>query len=230
MKDAVDFKLTLKPYEKIVLENNVTIYAVNAGVEEVMMLEFVFYAGNCYEQKNIVAAATNSLLKNGTSNKSAFEINEHFEYYGAYLNRSCFNETATLTLHCLSKHLNKLLPVIREILTDTVFPEQELQILKQNSKQQLSINLQKCDFVANRLIDKSLYGESHPYGKFNTSEDYDALQTDEIRKFYKDYYLNGKCILFAAGKLPADFKDQLNLYFGGASCTILKNCSVNFCC
>ncbi len=214
IKDAVDFKLTLKPYEKIVLENNVTVYAVNAGVEEVMMLEFVFYAGNCYEQKNIAAAATNSLLKNGTSNKSAFQINEHFEYYGAYLNRACFNETATLTLHCLSKHLNKLLPVIREILTDSVFPEQEVQILKQNSKQQLSVNLQKCDFVANRLIDKSLYGENHPYGKFNTSEDYDALQTDEIRKFYKDYYLNGKCILFAAGKLPADFKDQLNLYFG----------------
>ena len=214
IKDAVDFNLTLKPYEKILLKNNAPVYAVNAGVEEVMMLEFVFYAGNCYEQKNIVAAATNSLLKNGTSKKTAFEINEHFEYYGAYLNRACQNETATLTLHCLSKHLNKLVPVIKEILTDSVFPEQELEILKQNSKQQLSVNLQKCDFVANRLIDKNLYGEDHPYGKFNTAEAYDALQADELRKFYKDYYLNGKCILFAAGKLPLDFEEQLNIYFG----------------
>ena len=214
IKDAVDFNLTLKPYEKILLKNNVPVYAVNAGVEEVMMLEFVFYAGNCYEQKNIVAAATNSLLKNGTSKKTAFEINEHFEYYGAYLNRACFNETATLTLHCLSKHLNNLLPVIREILTDSIFPEKELEILKQNSKQQLSVNLKKCDFVANRLIDKNLYGEDHPYGKFNTAEAYDALHADELRKFYKDYYLNGKCILFAAGKLPLDFDKQLNNYFG----------------
>ncbi len=214
IKDAVDFNLTLKPYEKILLKNNAPVYAVNAGVEEVMMLEFVFYAGNCYEQKNIVAAATNSLLKNGTSKKSAYQINEHFEYYGAYLNRACFNETATLTLHCLSKHLNDLLPVIREILTDSIFPDKELEILKQNSKQQLSVNLKKCDFVANRLIDKNLYGEDHPYGKFNTAEAYDALQADELRKFYKDYYLNGKCILFAAGKLPLDFEEQLNNYFG----------------
>ncbi|MEJ7823044.1 MAG: pitrilysin family protein, partial [Chitinophagaceae bacterium] len=214
IKDAVDFNLTLKPYEKILLKNNAPVYAVNDGVEEVMMLEFVFYAGNCYEQKNIVAAATNSLLKNGTSKKSAYQINEHFEYYGAYLNRACFNETATLTLHCLSKHLNNLLPVIREILTDSKFPEKELEILKQNSKQQLSVNLKKCDFVANRLIDKNLYGEDHPYGKFNTAEAYDALQADELRKFYKDYYLNGKCILFAAGKLPLDFEEQLNNYFG----------------
>ena len=214
IKDAVDFNLALKPYDKIVLKNNAPVYAINAGVEEVMMLEFVFYAGNCYEQQSLVAAISNNLLKNGTSAKTAFQINEHFEYYGAYLNRACHHETATLTLHCLSKYLNELLPVIREILTDAIFPEQELEILVQNSKQQLSVNLKKGDFVANRLIDKYIYGEEHPYGKFSTAEAYDALTANHLRDFYKDHYLKGKCILFAAGKLPADFEDQLNIHFG----------------
>ena len=214
IKNAVDLNLTLKPYEKIVLKNNAPVYTINAGVEEVMMLEFIFYAGNGYENKNLIASTTNSLLKNGTSNKTAFQINEHFEYFGAYLNRACYNETATLTLHCLSKHLNKLLPVIREVLTESIFPEQELEIYKQNSKQQLSVNLHKSDFVANRMIDKYLYGEEHPYGKFSTAEAYDALQADELRNFFKQHYLKGKCILLAAGKLPADFEEQLNNFFG----------------
>ena len=214
IKDAVDFNLALKPYEKIILKNNAPVYALNAGVEEVMMLEFVFYAGNCYEKNNIVAAATNSLLKNGTSKKTAFQINEHFEYYGAYLNRSCQNETATVTLHCLSKHLTQLLPVVKEILIDSVFPEEELETFKQNSKQQLTVNLKKSDFVANRMIDKYLYGEDHPYGKFSTAEAYDALQSNELKDFFKNYYVNGKCILFAAGKLPADFEEQLNVFLG----------------
>lgn len=214
IKNAVDLNLKLKSYEKIVLKNNAPVYAINAGVEEVMMLEFVFYAGNCYEKKNLIASATNNLLKNGTSNKTAFQINEHFEYYGAYLNRTCFNETATLTLHCLSKHLNKLLPVIREILTDSIFPEQELEIYKQNSNQQLAVNLHKSDFVANRLIDKYLYGEDHPYGKFSTAEAYDAVQHEELKNFYRDYYQSGKHLLLAAGKLPADFEEQLNSFFG----------------
>src|SRR5215212_1845124 len=214
IKHAVDINLTLKPYEKIILKNNTPVYALNAGVEEVMMLEFVFYAGNCYEDKNIIAATTNNLLKNGTSKKTAFQLNEHFEYYGAYLNRACYNETATLTLHCLTKHLNVLLPVVREIITDSIFPEQELEIFKQNSKQQLSVNLHKSDFVANRLIDKYLYGPEHPYGKFTTPEAYDVLQAGELRNFFKRYYLDGKCILFAAGKLPADFETQVNNYFG----------------
>ena len=106
IKDAVEFNLTLQPYEKSILSNSAPLYYVNDGTEEVALVEMVFHAGNCYESKNMAASATSHLLKNGTKNKSALEINEHFEYYGAHLNRSCRNEIATITLHCLSKHLN----------------------------------------------------------------------------------------------------------------------------
>ena len=212
--DAVHLNLTLKPYEKFLLSNEVPVYAVNAGAEDVLMIELVFNAGNSFEEQNTVAYATNHLLKNGTSQKNAFQINEHFEYYGAYLNRSCHHEYASITLHCLSKHLSVLLPVLREIISDSIFPEEELEIFKQNSKQQLSVNLHKCDFVANRLIDVYLYGMDHPYGKFNNVVDYDLLQTEPLKKFYQQYYQNGKCIIFAAGKLPGDFQPQLNSFFG----------------
>src|SRR5438046_10610088 len=95
-----------------------------------MMVEWVHYAGNLYEEKNFVASATNFMLKNGTSTKTAFQINEHFEYYGSYLNRAAYNETSTITLHTLTKHIDKLLSVLREMLTDSIFPEEELMIYK----------------------------------------------------------------------------------------------------
>ena len=116
--DAVNFKLNLKPYQQIILKNGVKVYAVDAGAEEVMSVEWVFYAGNCFEEQNLVAATTNFLLRNGTSSKTAFQINEHFEYYGSYLNRGCFNETSTITLHCLTKHINELLPVVKELIIE----------------------------------------------------------------------------------------------------------------
>ncbi len=165
--DAVKFNLQLKPYNKFVLNNGVEVYTVEAGAEDVMSLEWVYYAGNWYEDQNLVAATTNLLLKNGTSKKSAFQLNEHFEYYGSYLNRSCHSETATLTLHSLTRHIHELLPVVREILTDSVFPEDELNIARQNMKQRLRVNLKKSDFVAGRLIDVYLYGEHHPYGRYS---------------------------------------------------------------
>jgi predicted Zn-dependent peptidase len=212
--DAVEFDLQLKNCVRFNLDNGVPVYTVDAGAEELVMIEFVFYAGNWYEEKNIVAATTNFMLKNGTKNKTAFAINDHFEFYGAYLNRHCYNETATLTLHTLSKHLPALLPVMAEILTESVFPEEEMIIYKQNQKQRLEVNLKKCDFVANRLIDEYVFGIEHPYGKYTSINDYDQLQKEELISFFQQYYSHGKCMLFVAGKLPVNIQEQLNTIFG----------------
>ena len=214
IQDAVDFEVKLKPYEGFQLDNGTPVYTINAGAEEVVMLEMVFFAGNWYEDKNIVAATTNHLLKNGTKNKTAFEINDFFEFYGAFLSRSCFNETATITLHCLNKHLAILLPIVTELITDAIFPESELAIYKQNQKQRLEVNLKKCDFVANRLIDEYIYGFDHPYGKYTSAKDFDQLAQSDLIEFYEQFYTHGKCLIFVAGKLPADLSTMLNKELG----------------
>lgn len=212
--DAVHFDLKLKGAEKFSLRNGVEVYAVNAGAEDVLSLEWVFYAGNWFEEQNLVAASTNFLLRNGTSKRSAFQINEHFEYYGSYLNRACYNETATITLHCLNKHIGELLPVVKELITDSTMPQTELDIYKQNMKQRLQVNLKKSDFVASRMIDVYLYGETHPYGKYSRMEDFDALQREQLLDYYKKYYQQGKLILFVAGKIPEGLAGMLDTYFG----------------
>ena len=213
-KDAVEFDLRLKPYEKYILDNGVEVYTVDAGAEEVLQLEWVFFAGNWYEEQNLVAATTNYLIKNGTNKRTAYSINEHFEYYGSYLNRSCYNETAVLNLHCLTKHLDDLLPVVQEILTDSIFSEDELQLYKQTSKERLEVNLKKCEFVANRLIDTYLYGEKHPYGRFTSAAAFDAIDRQQLINYYRQHYLNGKCIIFVSGKLSTGLVSSLNRYFG----------------
>ena len=223
IKDAVEFNLQLKPCQKFTLDNGVPVYAINAGAQEVVQIELVFYAGNWFEQQKSVAAAGNYLLKNGTSTKSAFEINEVFEYYGAYCNRSCHNETAIVSLSSLSKQLPAILPVVRDMITDSVFSEAELDIYKQNSKQRIKVNLQKCDFVATRLIDAYVFGEQHPYGKYTNPEDLDALNSELLQDFFKQYYLNGQCVIFVSGKLPADIEDQLNNSFGNLSLKPFNN-------
>lgn len=213
-KDAIDYTLELKTCQKFLLDNNVPVYAIDAGAEDVLQLELVFHAGNWYESTNLLAAATNHLLKNGTTSRSAFDINEHFEYYGSYLNRNCYSETATVNLHSLTRHLKELLPMVREIITSSVFPQEELDIYRQNMKQKLEVNLNKCDFIANRLIDEYLYGFGHPYGRYSSAEAYNALQREQLEGFFRNNYVNGHCTIFAAGKLPADIAEQLNANFG----------------
>ena len=223
IKDAIEFNLQLKPYQQFKLDNGVPVYTIDAGAQDVLQVEMVFYAGNWFEQQNTIASATNSLLKNGTSNKTAYQLNEEFEYYGAYLNRACYNETAVVSVSTLSKQLPVLLPVVREILTDSIFSEEELNIYKQNSRQRLSVSLQKCDFVANRLSDAYLYGEQHPYGKYTNPEDIDALESSLLKAHFNQYYLNGQCVIFVSGKLPDDIEQQLNKAFGDLSLKAFDN-------
>ena len=223
IKDAVSFNLQLKPYEHFTLDNGVPVYTIDAGAQEVLQVEMVFYAGNWFEQQKSIASATNYLLKNGTSKKTAFQLNEEFEYYGAYCNRACYNETGVVSISTLTKQLPALLPIIKEMITDSVFSEEELDIYKQNTKQRLSVSLQKSDFVANRLSDAYLYGEDHPYGTYTNPEDIDALNSVQLKDFFKQYYLNGQCVIFVSGKLPGNIQEQLNKNFGGLSLTNPKS-------
>lgn len=213
-RDPADLELRLPPCEVYQLSNGVSVYALNMGTEESMMIDWVFFAGNSVEQKKTVAAATNQLLKNGTHARSAFEINEHFEFYGAWLNRHCYNETSELVLHALSKHAGELIPVVAELISDSIFPEKELAIYIQNARQRLEVNLQKCDFVASRLIDAHLFGEDHPYGRYSNLTDYSALQREDLLRHFDAHYRQGRCVIFAAGNLPPDLPQLLEKEFG----------------
>jgi zinc protease len=212
--DAVKFQLSLPPHQKILLRNGVEVFLVDMGTVDTLMMNMVFYAGNCYEQQNLVAPATNFMLKSGTRTKTAYQINDYFEYYGAYLNRSASHETAELTLHCMKKHFAELLPVVSELIADSVFPEEELGIYKKNMQQRLQVNLRKNDFIAGRLIDTYLFGTAHPYGRYSSMEDYEALNISGIKEFYNQYYLGGRCVIFIAGPLPADIQKIIETHFG----------------
>ncbi|MEO7266166.1 MAG: pitrilysin family protein, partial [Ferruginibacter sp.] len=214
LKDAVNYKLHLKPYELFTLDNGVPVYSIHAGAQEVVQIEFIFYAGNFFETKKGVAAATNFLLRNGTTSHSALEINEAFEYYGAWCNRACHNETASVSLHSLSKYTERLLPVIKDMLIDSVFLQTEMDIFKQNSQQRLLVSLQKAEFVAGRLIDSYIYGEEHPYGTYNMPEDIEAIQQEDLISFYRKYYLEGQLAIFISGHLPENWQQMLNENFG----------------
>ena len=215
--DAIHLHLELPMYEKHTLRNGVELYMLNMGTQDTLMINWIFSAGNWYDEKNLVAAATNQLLKNGTYKRSAFDINEHFEFYGAYLNRQCYNEVAEIVLHGLSKHVQELLPVVAELVTEAIFPEEEIAIFNRNMQQRLQVNLQKNDFVANRLIEAYLFGEDHPYGRYSSMEDYNNLQRNDLQAFYEKYYRNGRCIIIAAGVLPSNLPQQLDAAFGALS-------------
>ena len=49
---------------------------------------------------------------------------------------------------------------------------------------------------------------------YSQSEDYEALNREQLIDFYKKYYQQGKLIIFVAGKLPENLEELLNQHFG----------------
>ena len=212
--DAVEFDYKLPPIQSGLLDNGIPFHSLDAGVQEVLETDWVFPAGVWYEPANGVAHAVAALLKSGTATRTAAEINEALEFYGAELRTGAQNDFAVVTLYCLSKHLGALLPVVYDILTACTFPEYEVELYKTNSIQRLSVNMRKCEFVANREIDAALFGKEHPYGRCTEEASLVALNGADIASFYKAHYNPAHAQIFMAGKVGADALALVNEVFG----------------
>lgn len=212
--DAVEFDYTLPLIRKEILDNAVPLYWLNAGVQEVVEICWVFNAGIWYEPENSIAQATAAQLKSGTIHKLSREINEALEFYGASLKVGAGNDHANLTLHALTKHLPALLPIVLEIIAHPIFPEDELMLYKQNTIQRLLVSLRECDFVANQQIDAALFGQNHPYGRYTKKEKIEALSTSDLVSFHKNYYTASTLKIFMAGSVGDAEVRLLNQLFG----------------
>lgn len=199
-KNTTDLAIKLMAVQKQKLANNIWLYSLNAGAQNVVQLEFIFTAGNSYEPKNMVASAAVSLFTSGTSTHTAFAISEIFEQHGAFLSATCYNETIVINLSCLSKHVEALLPTLVMLFTNATYPQTELDLYLKKSKQQLDVSLQKATFVANRLIDTALHGAHHPYAKLSEHKYLDALTQQDVQNHYNEYIKNGRCTIMVSGK------------------------------
>ncbi|MCB9047721.1 MAG: insulinase family protein [Chitinophagales bacterium] len=212
--DAIEFDYVLPPVNTQTLDNGLPLYWLNAGVQEVVEVDWVFPAGLWYEQKEGVAQAVAGLLKNGTSKRNAKEINEALEFYGASVRVKPGNDNATVSLFCMTKHLPQLLPVIFELLTESIFPQEELDIYKQNTIQRLLVSLRECDFVANQQIDALLFGEHHPYGRYTKRAVIETLTREDLQTFHKKSYDLSGVKIFMAGKVSEQDTKCINEVFG----------------
>lgn len=190
-------------------KNGIPVYIVNTGFQEVMKVEFLFVAGTITENQKLTANAASELMDEGTSRYNSASIAEVFDSYGAYLQTECGADWSSVTLLTLSKFLNETLPLTLEIITDPVYPQEELNIYKTQEKQRLEVNSEKVDFLARRYFLNALYGNGHPYGKMATIEDFDNLNISVLKKFHENNYLKRCCGIIVAGKFDDKHIQQI---------------------
>ncbi|MBJ7429471.1 MAG: insulinase family protein, partial [Bacteroidia bacterium] len=161
--------IKIKETVEFTFQNGIKLYALNAGNEEVLKIDIVFNAGAISQQHKGQANFTAKMLSEGTSKYTAAEIAEKLDFYGAYFQAKSGTDDAVITLYCINKHLANCLPFIVDILTDSIFPENDLAILKKNTIQNLIVNEERNSFLARRTFNQSIFGNT-VYGDYSTKE------------------------------------------------------------
>lgn len=206
-KLAPDFKAIeniklIKPEHKK-LDNGCNVYCFNSGDQELVRIEWIFNNLRFDEARPLLNMAVNTMLTEGTATLSASEIADKIDFYGAFLQVDYGYENSLVTLYSLNKHLHHTLPVILDVLTNSVFPEKELETFKRNQQQKLQVSLQKNDVVARRDFNKAIYGETI-YGLGASFDNYKSLQREDLLAHFKQMYQPSNCTLIVAGKIESE--------------------------
>lgn len=175
-------------------------YVFSGGNAETVRIEAILN-GLAYPEHNLAVDYAMELLTRGTKSKSAFEINQLLDLYGAFLSTETVKDRSSIVLFTLKKYLNNALPLMYEILSEASFPESEVHLLKKSETNQFKINSRKTSFIAERNYLRLIYGTSHPYGKFSELEDHENITHNAIIDAYKNRLLAGGALFMISGNI-----------------------------
>lgn len=216
-KTAPEFRdienISLVRPERIQLDNGCKIFTFNSGDQDLVRIEWLFKNLRFNPAKPLLNVAVNTMLTEGTTRLSASQIADQVDFYGAFLQVDYGYDHSQVVLYTLTKHLSKTLLVLKELISDSVFPEKEIETFVRNQQQKLQVSLQKNDVLARRTFNKAIYGETI-YGLGANFEDYKTLQRQDMIEHFRQMYQPANCTIIAAGKVDQSTLDQIVLHFG----------------
>jgi zinc protease len=208
---AIDNITLLRPAHQK-LENGCNVFCFNSGDQELVRIEWIFTNQRFNPAKPLLNVAVNTMLTEGTSKLTAAQIADKIDFYGAFLQVDYGYDHSQVTLYSLNKHLHHTLPVLQDILTDSIFPEKELETFIRNQQQKLQVSNQKNDYVARRIFNKALYGNTL-YGLGAQPDDYKTLHRNDMLVHFKQMYQPTNCTIVIAGKIEDDILDLITQTF-----------------
>jgi zinc protease len=205
-------KIQMGDYEQFQLPNGLKIIVVeNRKLPRVSFELFVDVPPT--KEGDIAGAAdmAGQLLKTGTTTKTKAQIDEAVDFIGASLSTSANGMRGT----ALTRHRDKLLEIMADILYNPAFPQDEFEKLKKQTLSGLASNKDNPNAIANNVARVMRYGKNHPYGELTTEATVENIKLEDCKKYYQTYFKPNISYLVIVGDItPANAKALAEKYFG----------------
>lgn len=169
-------------------------------------IRVAFDAGSARDDAQFgLAALTSALLDTGAGDWNADEIANRFDSVGAAFSAGVSEDMAWLSLRSLTEKalFDKALSTFQTILTQPRFNEEDFQREKNRTLAGLKHREESPGALANIAFGKALYHD-HPYAhpEEGMVETVAGFETDDLKQFYKKYYVSANAIVVIVGDLP----------------------------
>lgn len=198
--DPAEFKLPAR--ETTALDNGLTATLVPYGVIPKVHVSVIVKTGNIHEGPNEIwlADLTGDLMGEGTTSMDARTLARKVAAMGGEVNISTGPNTLTLSGSVLSEYGADLVRVLADIAMSPLFPESEIDRLKNDLKRQLTVQKSVPQSQAFEEFRALIY-KDHPYGRvFPTAEMIDSYTLDQVKSFYQENVGARRTVVYAVGK------------------------------
>jgi zinc protease len=208
----------LPPVSESKLPNGLTVVLVEDGRLPLVTTRLNFLAGTKFDPKDVpgLSDAVASLLTEGTKTRSSQQISEETDAMGGSLGGSADPDALTIAGSTLFESLPRLLELTADVARNASFPQDEVDLYKQNAIQGLRANHADPGFLAVEKFAQVVYGSS-PYAHISATEAAIAkLDPKTLTSFRDTYLVPNNATLFVIGKLPerGSLLKTINQQFG----------------
>src|SRR5260221_632185 len=140
-----------------------------------------------------------SLLTEGTTSRTSREIAEEVERFGATLAVGSSSDFTTVAASSLSIYADEILDLIADVALNPSFPQNEVDLARENTKQMLVQQRAQPTFLASERLSKVVFGK-HPYSRLSpTPQMLDNMTRDQLVAFREATYIPNNAVFMVVG-------------------------------
>ena len=195
----------LPPVFETKLANGLAVVLVEDNRFPLVTARLSFQAGSKYDPKDMpgLAEAVGKVMTEGTKTRTARQISEETDAVGGSLSGVAAADSLTVSGSALSEHLARLLVLMADVSRNATFPEDEVNLHKQNRIQSLMADRSDPGFLAEEKLAEVVYGSS-PYSHIAPTEAAIGKLDPKVLAAFRDTCLiPNNATLIVIGKLPA---------------------------
>ncbi|HLM01551.1 MAG TPA: pitrilysin family protein, partial [Pyrinomonadaceae bacterium] len=197
------------------LPNGMTVAVVERRNVPLVTVQLVVRSGASGEgmEKAGLANLTAALLTKGTKTRTATQIAEEMEFLGGSINTSAGWNSSSVVVTAMSNRIDPAMAIMADAVLNPTFKQEELDLLKSQTLDNLTYNLKQPGFLANYVASRYSFRE-HPSG--GTPASLKAISREDITGFHSGGYKSDSAVLIFAGDITAAQAEALaRKYFGG---------------